>query len=153
MNLQIESNQTNRTDVQADLTRNKLVEEHWTERYSPPSFSLDAAGYIQKCGQAIEKLFGYQQDELVWQHISCLFPKFTEVTLLQDKRLNPQLSYLCHCDHEFEAINKQSDVVTCNLNFFLVENKGQQNVRLIVRPVARQKSMKGNTTITVQIFN
>jgi PAS domain S-box-containing protein len=140
MNLQFENNQTDKTVAQAVLIHNALTDEHGTESYSPPSFSLDGAGYIKKCGQSIEKLFGYQPDELVWRHISYLFPKFAEVALVQGKRLNPFLSYLCHCDHEFEAINKQSDIVTCNLNLFLVENMGRQNLRLIVRTVTHAKS-------------
>ena len=140
MNLQIESSAINKIDISGYATRHALTEEHGIERYSPPSLSLDIDGTIQKCGKSVETLFGYRPHELAWQHISCLFPKFSEVALVEGNRLNPLLSYLCHCDHAFEGISKQSDIIICNLNFFLIEHKGLQNMRLIVRPVANEKS-------------
>lgn len=139
MNLQTESNATNRIH-NSRTNRKMLTDENPTVRYSSPMLALDAGGFIQECGESIETIFGYRKHELVWQHISCLFPNFVEVVLMQENRLNPLLSYLCHCDHVFEAIHKQGHVVICNLNFFLVENKGTPKLRMIVRPVANAKS-------------
>ena len=140
MNLQIESNATKKNDISGYATRHALTKEHGIERYSPPSLSLDIHGTIQRCGKSVEAVFGYPPHELVWQHIACLFPKFSEVALVEGNGLNPLLSYLCHCDHAFEGINRQGDIIICNLNFFLIEHKGMQNMRLIVRPVANEKS-------------
>jgi hypothetical protein len=44
--------------------------------------TLDEQGYIRECDKSVETLFGYCQHELVWQHISCLFPKLTEFALI-----------------------------------------------------------------------
>lgn len=140
MNLQIESDAINKIDVSAYARQQTLTGAQPTEQYSPPSLSLDADGLIQECDKSVETLFGYRQHELVSHHISCLFPKLTEVALMQGNRLNPLFNYICHCDHVFKAVNKQSDIITCNLNFFLVENKGKLNLRLIVRPVANAQS-------------
>lgn len=140
MNLQIESSAKTKHDVSSHAKRMILKAEHLTERHTPPVLLLDVNGFIQECGKSVEKIFGYQQHELVWQHISCLFPQLSDVALMQESRLNPMLNYICHCDHVFEAINKQSDIVVCHLNFLLVEHKGMQNLRLIVRPVIGAKS-------------
>jgi hypothetical protein len=140
MNLLIESGTMNKSNISSHAIRHTLIDEHETERYSPPALSLDANGYIRECDKTVEKLFGYLQHELLWQHISCLFPKFLEMDLLQGNRLNPILSYICHCDYVFEAINKQSETVICNLNFFLMESKGTQNLRMIVRSIANARS-------------
>lgn len=135
MNLQMESIAKNRIDVFSYTQWQTLKAEHLTERHAPPVLMLDANGFIQECGKSVEKIFGYRQHELIWQHISCLFPRLAEVALIQGNRLSPMLDYICHCDHVFEAINKQNDIITCNLNFMLVEYKVKQNLMLIVRPV------------------
>ena len=140
MNLQIESSATDKIHNLSHANRQMLTNEKPTARYSSPMLALDVDGLIQECGESIATIFGYREHELVWQHISCLFPSFAEVALMQGSRLNPLLGYLCHCDHVFEAISKQGQVVICNLNFFLVENKGTPNLRMIVRPVTSAES-------------
>ena len=140
MDLQIESNAISKINDSDFTLHHTLADELRTERHSPPSLSLNTFGFIQNSSKSIERLFGYSQHELAWQHISCLFPKFSEVPLLQDERLNPLLSYLCHCDHVFEAIDKHGDIINCRLNIFVIENNGLPNMRLIVRPVANAGS-------------
>ncbi len=102
---------------------------------APIAFSLDENGFIRECSKSVEKVFGYDEHELAWQHISCLFPQLTEVALMKEHRLNPLFQYICHCGHAFEAIDKLSDIVKCNLNFFLIENERGATLRLIVRPL------------------
>jgi hypothetical protein len=136
MDLQIKSNAINKIDTSRFAIHHALTDEPCAERHSPPSFSLDTFGFIRSCGSSIERIFGYSRHELEWQHISCLFSKFSEVSLMLDERLNPLLSYLCHCDHVFEAIDKHGDIISCKLNIFVIENNGMPSMRLIVRPVA-----------------
>ncbi len=139
MNLLMENTATNSIHSYSSASEPKQAGENSIMRYSSPMLALDSDGFIQECGEFIEAIFGYRPHELVWQHISCLFPHFSDVALMQGDRLNPLLNYLCHCDHIFEAINRQGEVVICNLNFFLVENKGVASLRMIVRPVAIAK--------------
>jgi PAS domain S-box-containing protein len=140
MNLQTESNLMTKFDTSSYLKLQTLTKEQPLERNSPPSLSLDTGGFIAQFGKSIEELFGYTQQQLMWRHICCLFPKFSEVDLMQSGRLNPLLSYLCHCDHEFDAIDRHGKIVTCNLNFFLIEQNGMPSIRLIVRPVGNPKA-------------
>ena len=140
MNMLIESDAIRKIDTSSYAKRQALNDVRQVERYDPPALTLDERGFIQECGKSIEKLFGYCQHELVWQHISCLFPKLADVTLLQGDRLNPMLYFICHCDHDFEAIDKQSAIIMCNLNFFLIKHEGIPTLRLIVRPIANEKS-------------
>ena len=133
MNLQIESDAINKIDVSVYAKQQTLTDVHPTEQYSPPSLSLDADGNIQACNKSVEELFGYRQQELLLHHITCLFPKLTEVALMQGNRLNPLFNYICHCDYVFKAVNKQSAIIACNLNFLLVENNGKLNLRQIGR--------------------
>jgi hypothetical protein len=124
------------------LNSRKLIlkAEHLTERHTPPVLLLDVNGFIQECEKSVGTIFGYQQHELGWQHISILFPQLVDMPLMQGECLNPMLNYICHCDHVFEAINKQSNIVVCHLNFLLVEFKGMRNLRLIVRPLVEEKT-------------
>ncbi len=103
------------------------------------TFSLDEKGYIQECEQSVENLFGYHPHELVWQHISCLFPELARIAQAQEGRINSlfhYISYICRCGHTFEALCKQGGIIKCNLNFFHIENEGMPTMRLIVRSVA-----------------
>jgi PAS domain S-box-containing protein len=140
MNMLTESFATKMVDAAAQAVRNSMNTEQHATRFSPPVLLLDADGFIQECGHSIEQIFGYSQHELLWQHISCLFPKLGEVDLIQQGRVNPMLNYICHCDHIFEVINKQGGITVCNLNFFMLDHTGTKNLRLIVRPVAAANS-------------
>jgi hypothetical protein len=134
MNLQLEAQPKIKIDLSVAAKRHTQSDGEQLKRYDPPALTLDGQGLIQECGKSVESIFGYSQHELIWQHISCLFPKLSDVSLLQGGRLNPMLSFICHCDHDFEAISKQSDIIKCNLNFFLITNEGIPTLRLIVRP-------------------
>jgi hypothetical protein len=135
MNMLTENFATRTMDSASHAVRHAVKTERKSEHHSPAVLLLDVNGYIQECGNSIEELCGYSQHELLWQHISCLFPKLGEIDLLQNGKLNPMLNYICHCDHIFEAMHKKSGIIVCNLNFFMVEHAGGQNLRLIVRPV------------------
>lgn len=140
MNLQIEGNTVRKIDASIYAKPLALVEETPAASHVPTAFSLDEHGMIRECGKTVEKLFGYHQLEVVWQHISCLFPQLSEVALMQADRLNPMFQYICHCGHVFEAIGKRGEIIKCNLSFFLIENDGTPTLRLIVRPVAEANS-------------
>ncbi|MBI5890693.1 MAG: hypothetical protein HZB47_08460 [Nitrosomonadales bacterium] len=135
MDLQVD----NKIDTLPSTTLKMLADQRAAGWRSPPALALDAGGFIQECGMCAETIFGYRQHELFWQHISCLIPSFADIPLMQGNRIDPMLNYICHCDHVFEAVDKQGKVVACNLNFFLVENKGVSSLRLIVRPVANAR--------------
>ena len=134
MNLWIKGNATNEIDASSHLKQQKLTDGYLTEQSDNPTFLLDDHGLIQECSQSVERQFGYSRSDLVWQHISRLFPQLSDIELVLEDRLNPLLSYICHCDHIFEALNCQSDIIICNLSFVRIKNDGKRFLRLIVRP-------------------
>lgn len=140
MNLQAERDTIRELD---SLTSSK--QQEWTNKqlfdvYAPPMLSLDDHGIIQECNISVEKLLGYPRRELVWQHISCLIPQIAEIDLVLQDELNPLLTYICHCDHVFEAIDKHGDIIRCNLNFFSIRQEGTTTLRLILRPIENAQS-------------
>jgi PAS domain S-box-containing protein len=136
----VECNAIDKAENSVYTKQHTPSDEQPAEYYSPPIITLDTDGYIQSCNKSVEELFGYLQHELLLHHVSCLFPKLTRITMMQGNRLNPLFNYICHCDHVFKALNKQCNIITCNLNFLLVENDGKLNLRMIVRPVANVQS-------------
>lgn len=134
MNLWIKSNTTGEIEIASRSKQQKLTNDFLTELNNHPVLLLDDQGYIQEYSQSVESQFGYRRSELLRQHISCVIPQLSEVDLIMEGQLNPLLNYICHCDHVFEAINSQSDIVICNLRFVRIENSGRRLLRLIVRP-------------------
>lgn len=110
-----------------------LDEERVVEMHDAPAFLMNVQGIIRSCNKSAERRFGYPQSELLWRHISCLFPQFADVELVMQDHLNPLLNYLCRCDHVFDVIDKNGETVGCNLTFFSVEREGMQLLRLVVR--------------------
>jgi hypothetical protein len=106
-----------------------------TELHNPPALSLDERGMIHDCSKSFEKLFGFRRSDLVWKHVSKLFPRLADVELVQSGRLNPLLNYLCHCGHLYEALNSQGETFSSNLSFVHIEFDGRRSLRMIVRPV------------------
>jgi len=102
--------------------------------HEPPALALDETGFIQRCSESCEKLFGYPSLDLARQHISRLFPQLSGHNLVMDGRFNPMIDFLCHCGHLFQTQNRQGDTFKSELNFVRIENDGQRSLRLIVRP-------------------
>ncbi len=97
--------------------------------------SLDERGMIRDCNKAAEKLSGYLRGELVWRHVSMLLPQFAESNLLQEGRLNPRLSFLCHCGHLFHLQDSKGCSLHSELHLVELDNSGRRTLRLLVRPV------------------
>jgi PAS domain S-box-containing protein len=103
----------------------------WQE---PPALTLDERGMICDCSNAGEKLFGYSRKNLVWQHVSKLLPELSEIQLLKNGHLNPQLGFLCHCGHHFRATNRLGNVFLSELHFVLLNVAEKYTIRMIVQP-------------------
>jgi PAS domain S-box-containing protein len=103
----------------------------WRE---PAALMLDERGLICDCSDSSEELFGYSRQELIWQHVSKLLPQLSDVELVQDGRLNPRISFLCHCGRLFRAQNRQGNVFSSELKFVSTDHAGKQILRLLVQP-------------------
>ena len=100
-----------------------------------PVLLLNEEGLIQDCNKPVEKLFGFRLSELVWQHISCLFPQLAELALIQKGQINPKLHFISHCGHIFLGLNKQGTPVPNELSFIRLDHHGSGTLRLILCPV------------------
>ncbi|MFZ2161283.1 MAG: PAS domain-containing protein [Sideroxyarcus sp.] len=134
MNLQIENRASREVDVFAKTTGPEWFGQLLSERQDPPALSLDERGMILDCSKSFRTLFGFQRSDLVWQHVSTLFPQLAEIELVQAGQVNSLLSYLCRCGKLYQAINRQGDSFSISLSFVRIEYKGRGTVRLIVHP-------------------
>ena len=132
MNLQRKGNAANDSGPSCNPNLRGWADDYLTERYDPPALSLDEHGMIQDCSKTFEKLVGFQRSDLVWNHISRLFPQLVDVELLKGGRVNPLLNYLCHCGHSYQVQNRQGETLLSNLSFVLVEFSGRLSLRMIV---------------------
>ena len=134
MNLQSEDGAATGTYAFAKAIRTEEVRQHLTEQNEPPALSLDERGMILDCSKSFRTLFGFRRSDLVWQHVSTLFPQFAGVELVQAGQVNSLLSYLCRCGKFYQAKNRQGDMFSINLSFVRIEYKGKGILRLIVHP-------------------
>ncbi|HEY6094132.1 MAG TPA: PAS domain-containing protein [Gallionellaceae bacterium] len=134
MNLHSESNNVIELTVRSFNEIEKQHGRQLAERHEPPTLVLDEDGMIKDCSKSAERLFGYRLSEIIWQHISCLFPQFQEVALIQKGRVNPKFNYIAHCGHIFQGLNKQGLAIPTKLNFICLEHDGFCTTKLILRP-------------------
>lgn len=134
MNLQMEVNATPVTMINFSNEAQALEENLSTEQGEPPSITLDERGMILDYSKACEKYFGYQRRDLVWHHVSRLFPQLNGVELVKKGQFNPLLVFLCRCGKIFQAKNIMGDLFSCNLSFVHLEYNGKPTLRLIVNP-------------------
>lgn len=112
------------------------VRQHLSEQHEPPALSLDERGMILDCSKSFRKLFGFRRGDLVWKHVSTLFPQLADVELVQSGQVNSLLNYLCRCGKLYQAKNRQGDTFSISLNLVRIEYKGKGILRLIVHPFA-----------------
>jgi len=134
MNLHTEDNAAIAPPDSSYAEMQKRLGERTIKRHEPPALLLDEGGMIQGCSKSVESLFGYRLSELVWQHISCLFPQLSGVALIQKGQINPKLEFISHCGHIFLGLNKQGNAIPNQLNFIRLEHNGLCTLRLILRP-------------------
>jgi PAS domain-containing protein len=100
----------------------------------PPALILDERGMICDCSKAGEILFGYPRQDMVWQHVSKLLPELSEIQLVKNGQFNPQLGFLCHCGHHFQATNRLGNVFLSELHFVILNDAETRQIRMIVQP-------------------
>ncbi|MDO8991061.1 MAG: PAS domain-containing protein [Sideroxyarcus sp.] len=133
---QIETGAACKTELSAYAKMQRWVDTNLAAQNEPPALSLDERGMIQDCNPRIESLFGFQRSDLVWHHISMLFPQLTGVELVQSGKFNPSLSYLCRCGHCFKGLKRQGDVFSSNLSIAYIGYDGSRSLRIFVHPSA-----------------
>ena len=141
MNLQSEDNAAGGAYAFAKAIKSAEIRRHLSEQNEPPALSLDERGMILDCSQSFRKLFGLRRSDLVWKHVSTLFPQLAGVELVQSSgQVNSLLNYLCRCGKLYQAKNRQGDTFSINLSFVRIEYKGKGILRLIAHPFAGGES-------------
>ena len=136
MNLQSEDGAAGGTYAFAKAIKADEIRQRLSEQHEPPALSLDERGMILDCSKSFRKLFGFRRSDLVWQHVSTLFPQLAGVELVQAGQVNSLLSYLSRCGKLYQAKNRQGDTFSINLSLVRIEYKGRGILRLIVHPFA-----------------
>lgn len=131
----LERNNTIEPENHSNLGMHKQPGEAASEHDELPVLLLNEDGLIQDCNKPVEKLFGFGLSELVWQHISCLFPQLAELALVQKGRINPKLHFISHCGHIFLGLHKQGNPIPNELSFIRLDHQGSGTLRLILCPV------------------
>ena len=132
MNPQIENDFS--MEAKSQLISVQSLDRSQAEWQEPPSLSLDERGMIKDCSRSLEMLLGFRRSELVWQHVSMVFPQLEGIEIFQDGQVNPKLNYFCRCGQSYQAQKRQGDAVSSKLNFVCLENQGKRTLRLFVRP-------------------
>ena len=96
--------------------------------------TLTDKGMIRECSEAVERLFGCQAGQLVWQHISVLLPQLAEVVLMQGEQINPRLRFLSRIGHHFKVASLDGAGFASQVFFHSVENAGRRHLRVILCP-------------------
>jgi PAS domain S-box-containing protein len=135
MNLRSENSVAGGSYAFANAINIEEIRQHLSEQHEPPALSLDEKGMIVDCSKSFRTLFGFRRSDLVWKHVSTLFPQFEGVELVQGGQVNSMLNYLSRCGKLYEAKNRQGDTLSINLSFVPIENKGKRIVRMIVHQV------------------
>ncbi len=101
----------------------------------PAAVTLKHDGSICDCNEAAEALFGFRREELVTHSISRLLPELAQVEWVQERRPNPQLSFLCRIGKQFEALVRDGGSFPCRIALVDLGNHIQCRLRLVVRRV------------------
>lgn len=133
MNLQIESKLPVVSSALVGLESEKHGRAAHVVKHEPPALSLDERGMIKDCNKAFEKLAGFRRSELVWHHVSIVFPDLKEVDLFQNGQVNPKLSYLSRCGQPYRTQRQSGEASLEKLSFVRIDNRGRLTLRLIVQ--------------------
>jgi len=134
MNLQIERRIPAEIRQPPVVERRRLADKSPAVLHEPLALSLDERGMIKDCSRSLASLLGYRRSELVWKHVSMVFPRLKGVELYQNGQVNPMLNYLCRCGQTYDAQNRQGVSISTRLNFVCIDNQDKRILRLIVHP-------------------
>lgn len=141
MNLQMKDKAVIEIMVPSGDELQEMGDEQSAERYEPASISMDDRGMILDCSKSFERYFGYRRRDLVWHHVSSLFPELTEIELVQNGQFNSLLTFQCRCGKLFQAKNMQGITLSCNLSFVSLEYSAKHTLRLFVSPALLSEPM------------
>ncbi|MFZ2161298.1 MAG: hypothetical protein WAW02_03690 [Sideroxyarcus sp.] len=134
MNLQAAGNSTRETNISSLASGWKWTDTHASELNDLPALSLDERGMILDCNKQFEKQTGFEWHDLVWNHITRVFPQLTAVDFIQAGQTCPLPDYLIRCSQLYQAQKRDGATFLSNLIFIRHEHEGKPSLRLFVCP-------------------
>lgn len=115
-----------------------LDRESYVDRESSLAvLTICDSGMIRDCSRVCAELLGCAASKLTWQHISTFLPQLADIALVKGGKINPNLRFLSHAGHHFEAVGMSGVRFACELFFNEVENLSQHCLRIIIQPIAQ----------------
>jgi PAS domain-containing protein len=114
--------------------RQEWKAENPDERDVHPVVTLDELGMILDCNKPFERLFGFEWHDLLWHHISRLFPQLSATDLALAGEVYPILDYLIRCGQPHQAQSRHGVPFTCHLIFARIAQEGRCCLELAVFP-------------------
>jgi PAS domain-containing protein len=101
-----------------------------------PALMLNDDGIITDCNGACADLLGCATKDITSQHISKFLPQMQEAMLFNHHHhLNPQLRFLSHIGHHFQAIRNDGSFFFSKVFFVELGNTYESFIRVIIRPI------------------
>jgi hypothetical protein len=134
MNLQTKGNSARETNISSFAPTQEWTDAQLSELGDLPALSLDERGMILDCNKQFEKQTGFEWHDLVWHHITRVFPQLTADDFIQAGQVVPLPDYLIRCSKLYQAQNQRGVSFFSNLIFVLHEHEGKRALRLFVCP-------------------
>jgi len=132
MDLHTEGHSASETNISAFTSGQKWVDS--SEQNDLPALSLDERGMILDCNKQFEMRTGFKWHDLVWHHITNVFPQLTPADFIQAGQVYPLPDYLIRCGQLYQAKDRRGVTFNSNLIFVRLEHEGVRSLRLIVCP-------------------
>ena len=120
------------TNMFASAIRPESTTEYSVEQQ--PALSLDERGMITDCNKPFEMLFGLEWRDLVWHHVTRVFPQLSAEDFSRAGEIYPLPDYLSRCSQRYQAKNRHGETFTSNLIFVRHEQEGKVLLRMMVFP-------------------
>jgi hypothetical protein len=134
MNLQRDSDPIAQTLSYPCGIQQERNDEYLAEQDVHPVLTLDERGMILDCNKLFEMLFGIEWHNLIWHHISRLFPQLTAQDFALAGEVYPIREYLIRCGQLHQAQDRHGVPFSCNLIFVRAAHEGKCCLRLTVIP-------------------
>jgi hypothetical protein len=135
MSLQTAGNATIKTHISLSAAGQQLSDSHARELNNLPALSLDERGMILDCNMQFQRRTGFEWQDLVWHHVTKVFPQLRAVDFNQAGQAYPLPDYLIRCGKLYQAQNRRGNTFLSNLIFVHHEHEGKRSLKLFVCPI------------------
>jgi len=99
-------------------------------------------GKILACNKAGSELLGCEPSKLTGQPIANLLPQLANMPLVMDEKINPYLRFLSIAGHRYEVAGINGKRFACELFFSKVENFGKSCLKITMRPIRQEATLR-----------